>query len=116
MNETASVGLDDLKALLDQLVQATGGFTGGLLVTSHQAIAGMLVNALLVRELGRLGLIDADALRAEAIGRAAALGPERTGQQVADVIQSIFGGEPPAVPHIASQMPFTVIRGGLAEP
>jgi hypothetical protein len=69
-----------------------------LVATAHQAIAGLVMNALLLQELERLGFVDANALREEAVERALSIQPPQAGASVARVIKTIFDGEPPAAP------------------
>ena len=71
----------------------------------------MLVNALLVRELGKAGLIDVPAMHAEVIKRA-----EPLGASVVAVVQSIFGGEGPRASDIPSKAALYLIPGGRDEP
>ncbi|GJE33968.1 hypothetical protein GCM10007888_18390 [Methylobacterium oxalidis] len=66
-----------------------------LVATAHQAIAGLVLNALLLHELGRLGVVDHDTLRAEAVERARSIQPPEVGASVAQVIKTIFDGEAP---------------------
>jgi hypothetical protein len=68
-----------------------------LAATAHQAIAGLVMNALLLHELERLGLVDHDALREDAVERALSIEPPKVGASVARVVKTIFDGEPPAV-------------------
>ena len=58
------------------------------------------MNALLLHELERLGLVDHDALMAEAIQRAESLQPPEVGASVARVIKTIFDGEAPSAPRV----------------
>ncbi|KZB98970.1 hypothetical protein AU375_04773 [Methylobacterium radiotolerans] len=60
--------------------------------TAHQAVAGLVVNALLLHELGRLGLVDPEALRTEAIARARSIKPPDVGASVSRVIEAILDG------------------------
>jgi hypothetical protein len=69
-----------------------------LVATAHQAIAGLVMNALLLHELERLGLVDHDALREDAVERAQSIEPPEVGASVARVIKTIFDGEPPTAP------------------
>jgi hypothetical protein len=69
-----------------------------LAATAHQAIAGLVMNALLLHELERLGLVDHDTLREDAVERAQSIQPPEVGASVARVIKTIFDGEPPAAP------------------
>ncbi|AWN42897.1 hypothetical protein [Methylobacterium durans] len=69
-----------------------------LAATAHQTIAGLVMNALLLHELERLGLVDHDALRAEAVERARSIQPPEVGASVARVIKTIFDGVAPATP------------------
>jgi hypothetical protein len=68
-----------------------------LIATAHQAIAGLVMNSLLLHELERLGLVDHYALRKDAVERAQSIQPPEVGASVARVIKTIFDGEPPAV-------------------
>ncbi|MGH1587751.1 hypothetical protein ACRBEV_04570 [Methylobacterium phyllosphaerae] len=67
-----------------------------LMATAHQAIAGLVMNSLLLHELERLGLVDHDALKKDAVARARSVQPPEVGASVARVIKTIFDGEPPA--------------------
>ncbi|MDR7040598.1 hypothetical protein J2X36_005381 [Methylobacterium sp. BE186] len=78
-----------------------------LAATAHQAIAGLVMNALLLHELERLGLVDHDAVMTEAVQRARSIQPPEVGASVAQVIKTIFDGEPPA-----AHADLTVINGG----
>jgi hypothetical protein len=69
-----------------------------LTATAHQAIAGLVMNALLLHELERLGIVDHQALREDAVARAQSIQPPEVGACVARVIKTIFDGEPPATP------------------
>lgn len=69
-----------------------------LTATAHEAIAGLVMNALLLHELERLGLVDHDALREDAVERARSIEPPGVGASVARVITTIFDGETPAGP------------------
>ena len=110
MSEKPSPNYDELARALDQLLQANEKSANALLVLSHQASAGMLVNALLVRELGRAGIVDVNALRAEAVARA-----EELGVPIAETIQRIFGVDQSHVPEIATPSTFMVIPGGRTD-
>ena len=94
------------------LMQAESSAQTGKAVTAaaHQAIAGLVMHALLLYELERLGLVNHDALRAEAVQRARSIQPPEVGASVARVIETIFGGEAPARPGAD----LTDIDGGLA--
>ncbi|GEP06926.1 hypothetical protein MOX02_49640 [Methylobacterium oxalidis] len=82
------------------LMQAENTAQAGkaLAATAHQAIAGLVMNALLMHELERLGFVDTDTLRAEAVERALSIQPPQVGASVARVIKTIFDGEAPAAP------------------
>jgi hypothetical protein len=67
--------------------------------TAHQALAGVVMNALLLHELERLGLVDYDALMDEAVQRARSIQPPEVGASVARVIKAIFDGEALSAPH-----------------
>ena len=110
MSEKPSPDYVELARSLDQLLQANEKFATALLAISQQASAGMLVNALLVRELGRAGLIDVNVLRAEAVARA-----EELGVSIAETIQRIFGVDQSRLPEIATPSTFTVIPGGRTD-
>jgi hypothetical protein len=68
--------------------------------TAYQALAGLVMNALLLHELERLGLVDHDDLMAEAVQRAESLQPPEVGASVAQVIKTVFAGEAPSAPRI----------------
>jgi hypothetical protein len=95
------------------LMQAeTSAHTGkAVTVTAHQALAGLVMNALLLHELERLGLVDHDALIAEALRRAASIQPSEVGAGVAQVIKTIFDGEVPS----AQRQDLTGINGGPSD-
>src|SRR6476659_8714621 len=76
--------------------------------TAHQALAGLVMNALLLHELERLGFADHDALMAEAVQRAESIQPPEVGASVAQVIKIIFDGEAPSAP----RQDLTDINGG----
>ncbi|MDR7036079.1 hypothetical protein J2X36_000815 [Methylobacterium sp. BE186] len=79
----------------------TSAQTGkALTATAHQAIAGLVMNALLLHELERLGLVDHDTLMIEAVERAKSIQPPEVGASVAQVIKRIFDGEAPTAPHV----------------
>ena len=80
------------------LMQAeTSAQTGkALTATAHQAIAALVMNALLIHELERVGLVEREVLMAEAIHRAQSIQPPDVGTSVAKVIKTIFNGEAPA--------------------
>jgi hypothetical protein len=82
------------------LMQAENAAQVGKTVTAtaHQAIAGLVMNALLLHALEHAGLVDRDALRAEAVQRARSIQPPNVGASVAQVIKTIFDGEAPAAP------------------
>lgn len=67
---------------------------------THQTTAGLVMSALLLRELERLGLVDHEALIAEALRRAASLQPPEVGAGVARVIKAVFDGEAPSAPRV----------------
>lgn len=67
-----------------------------LTTTAHQAIAGLVMNALLMHTLERAGLADRKAVMAEAIRRARSIQPPEVGASVAQVIKTIFNGKAPA--------------------
>ncbi|MER2263606.1 hypothetical protein [Methylobacterium oxalidis] len=73
-----------------------------LTAMAHQTIAGLVMNALLLHELERLGLVDHDALMIEAVERAKSIQPPEVGASVARVIETIFDGEAPTAPHVGS--------------
>jgi hypothetical protein len=78
---------------------------------AHQALAGLVMNALLLHELERLGLVDGDALMDEAIQRARLIQPPEVGASVARVMRTIFDGEAPSAPHAD----LTNINGGRSD-
>ena len=98
----------DMAAFAQQIVETNGKVGNLLLSASHRSAAIVLVQALLVRELGRAGLIDTRDLCAEATARAAELGAP-----VVAAIQSIFTGDLPREPDMKPR--FTVIAGGRPE-
>jgi hypothetical protein len=79
--------------------------------TAHQALAGLVMSALLLHELERLGVVDHDTLMAEAIERAESLQPPEVGAIVAQVIKTIFDGEAPSAPCVD----LTDINGGPSD-
>jgi len=68
--------------------------------TAYQALAGLVMNALLLHELERLGLVDHEALMDEAIQRARPIQPPEVGASIAQVIKTIFDGEAPSAPRV----------------
>lgn len=80
------------------LMQAENAARTGKAVeaAAHQAIAGLVINALLLHELERHGLVNGEALRAEAVQRARSIQPPQVGASVARVVQTIFDGDGPA--------------------
>ncbi|MER2269844.1 hypothetical protein [Methylobacterium oxalidis] len=82
------------------LMQAENTAQAGkaLAATAHQAIAGLVMNALLLHELERLGFVDAHTLREDAVERARSIQPPEVGASVARVIKTLFDGEAPAAP------------------
>src|SRR4051794_5952031 len=84
------------------LIQAETSAQTGKAVkdTAHQTLAGLVMNALLLHELERLGLVDHDALMSEAIQRAKSLQPPEMGAGVARVIKAIFDREEPSAPGV----------------
>ncbi|MHB2205043.1 hypothetical protein [Methylobacterium sp. CM6257] len=95
------------------LMQAESAAQTGqaLTATAHQAIAGLVMNALLLHELERLGLVDHDALREDAVQRARSIQPPEVGASVARVIKTIFDGEAPA----ASEADLSSVNGGRTD-
>ncbi|MDR7039545.1 MULTISPECIES: hypothetical protein [Methylobacterium] len=95
------------------LMQAENAAQTGkaLAATAHQAIAGLVMNALLLHELERLGLVDHDAVMAEAVQRARSIQPPDVGASVAQVIKTLFDGEAPTAP----RADLTLINGGLMD-
>src|SRR3954447_14153543 len=79
---------------------------------AHQVLAGLVMNALLLHELERLGLVDHDDLMDEAIQRAKSIQPPEVGASVARVIKAIFDGEAPSAPHAD----LTDVDGGRSGP
>ena len=65
---------------------------------THQTIAGLVMSALLLHELERLGLVDHDALMAKALQRTASIQLPELGAGVARVIETLFDGDAPSVP------------------
>ncbi|MER2267058.1 hypothetical protein [Methylobacterium oxalidis] len=87
---------EQLTELALMQAQSTAQTEKVLAATAHQAIAGLVMNALLLHELERLGLVDHDDLRADAVERARSIQPPEVGASVAKVIQTIFDGGKPA--------------------
>jgi hypothetical protein len=92
------------------LMQAEGAAQTekALTATAHQAIAGLVMNALLMHELERLGLVDHDTLLTEAVQRARSIEPPEVGVSVARVITTIFEGKAP----VASDADLTSLNDG----
>ena len=67
-----------------------------LAAAAHMSLAALVMNALLLHELERVGLVDHDAVMAEAIRRAKSIQPSEVGTSVARVIKTVFDGEEPA--------------------
>ena len=80
------------------LMQAENSAQAGkaLAATAHQAIAGLVMNALLLHELERLGFVREGLLREQAVQRARSIQPPQVGASVARVVQTIFDGDGPA--------------------
>lgn len=95
------------------VMQAENAAQTGEAVTAaaHQAIAGLVMNALLLHELERAGLVDRDALRVEAVQRARLIQPPNVGASVARVIKTIFDGEAPT----ASASDLTSVNGNRTD-
>jgi hypothetical protein len=62
---------------------------------AHQSLAALVMNALLLHELERVGLVDHDTVLAEAVRRAKSIQPPEVGASVARVIKTVFDGEIP---------------------
>lgn len=60
---------------------------------AHQSLAALVMNALLLHELERVGLVDHDTVLAEAIWRAKSIQPPELGASVARVIKTVFDEE-----------------------
>ncbi|MDR7040434.1 hypothetical protein J2X36_005217 [Methylobacterium sp. BE186] len=82
-----------------------------LAATAHQAVAGLVMSALLLHELERLGFVDHNTLREEAVERALSIKPPEVGASVARVIKTLFDGEPPAAPGAD----LTTVNGGQTD-
>ncbi|WP_336491906.1 hypothetical protein [Methylobacterium nigriterrae] len=102
---------EQLTELALMQAESTAQTGKALTATAHQAIAGLVMSALLVHELERLGLVDHDALRAEAVQRARSIQPPDVGVSVAQVIKTIFDGEAPAAPGAD----LTIVNGSLTD-
>lgn len=100
----------ELKPLFEALGRFLEGSQPAFQALFDQARANSIVCALLLREMTRAGLIDPEALKREALATADKLGPPGSGDQVAKVITSLFGGEPAQIP---PQVVLRVIQGGL---
>lgn len=100
----------DLEPLLAALARFFDGSGPAFQALFHQARANTLVCALLAREMTKAGLIDAEALKQEALATAEQLELPGSASEVAKVITSIFGGAPAEIP---PQVILRVIQGGL---
>ena len=80
--------------------------------TAHRALAGLVMSALLLHELERLGLVDHETLMDQAIQRAESIQPPEVGASVARIIKAIFDGEAPSAPHAD----LTDVDGGRSGP
>lgn len=100
---------EQLTELVLMQAESTAQTGKAVAATAHQAIAGLVMNALLVHELERHGLVEHDVLRAEAVQRARSIQPPEVGASVARVIETIFDGQASA----RSGVDLTVIDGGL---
>lgn len=100
----------DLEPLLQALGQFFDGAGPALRAVSDQAQANTIVCAFLVREMTKAGLMDAEAIRQEALAVANGFDPPGSGAGIAKVITSIFGGEPSEA---QTQVALRVIQGGL---
>lgn len=100
----------ELQPLLKALSQFLDGSAPAFQALFDQTRANTVVCTLLLREMTQAGLVDADALKREALTVAESLQPSGSGRGVAKVIASIFGGELAEVP---PQVVLRVIQGGL---
>ena len=103
----------DIAPLLGQLAQASGEIVQVVAAASSQSAASMLTNALLVRELGRAGIVNVETLKAEALERAQQFDEPAFRTAVVKAISGIFGDDMLAGVESAR---FKVIEGGLSEP
>lgn len=102
---------EDLQLLLKALGHFFESSGPAVQALFDQARANSLVCALLLREMTLAGLINADAVRKEALDAADRLDPPGSGAGVAKFIASIFGGEQPDIP---MKVVLQVIQGGLS--
>ena len=103
----------DLAPLLAQITKTSDDIAHIVSALSSQSAASMLTNALLLRELGRTGIVNIDALKAEAIERAHQFNQPAFRSEVVTAITSIFGDDPAIGVEPAR---FRVIDGGLSQP
>ncbi|MBP1179271.1 hypothetical protein [Methylobacterium sp. PvR107] len=64
-----------------------------LTAMAHQSLAALVMNALLLHELERVGLVSHEDVITEAIRRAKSIHPPELGAGVARVIKTVFDGE-----------------------
>ena len=87
---------EQLTELVLMQAENSAQFAKDLAAVAHQSLAALVMNALLLHELERVGIVDHDAVMAEAIRRARTLQPPELGANVARVITTVFDGEVPA--------------------
>ncbi|MEG9524477.1 MAG: hypothetical protein MIL41_01690 [Hyphomicrobiales bacterium] len=100
----------EMQPLVEALSQFLQGSQPAFQALFDQGRANSIVCALLLREMTKAGLIDPAALKQEALATAGKLEPPGSGDRVAKVITSLFGGEPMQIP---PQVVLRVIQGGL---
>ncbi|KAA0115660.1 hypothetical protein CIW48_28200 [Methylobacterium sp. P1-11] len=81
--------------LLLMQVETSDQTAKNLGAAAHQSLAALVMNALLLHELERVGIVDHDIVVTEAIRRATSIRPSEVGASVAQVIKTVFDGELP---------------------
>ena len=102
-----------LAPLLARMTQTADDLVKAVSALTSQNAALMVTNALLLRELGRTGIVNVETIKAEAIERAQRFDPPTFRSAVVEAVTSLFGNESPGD---AEPARFTVIDGGLSEP
>lgn len=86
---------EQLTELLLMQAETSARIVKDLGTAAHQSLAAPMMNALLLHELERVGLVDHDTVMAEAVQRAKSIHPPEIGASVSRVIMTVFDGEPP---------------------
>ncbi|WP_449410640.1 hypothetical protein [Methylobacterium komagatae] len=102
----------ELEPLLDALARFPEGSGLTFQALFHQARVNSIVCALLPREMTKAGLINPMVLKQGALATDVKLEPPGSGERVAKVITSLFGGEPMSIP---PQVMLRVTQGSLGQ-